>query len=392
MMLSRKDNKKIDKKVNKISLGLLGKNITFWFGKNAVLRAFAILKSIIFCAMQGLYFESGLEELKNLSKDWIPQADIIHKRIKMKSKEEIVGDFMRAQDDILCKLRRRFRMLERKITVLIDKTEIPYWGDRNDEGVMGTKKQKGTSYCFKYITIHALIKNIKVCLHALPVTFFSDNAKQVEELLSVAKKKVRIGLVLMDREFANSRIINIIESHKLKYLAPIEKNDKIKKLIKTSHYSRNFYAEYEFENGIVTTVFFTKDKSKDFPEQLSNQYFSWCTNLKVNDANREAMTEIYCKRWNIENFYRDGKRNFLIKTKTKIFKVRLFFFLIAALLYNLWQLVRAITTEDITAQKWKSSVYEILYSTTKIWYSVSYEQEMWRRILKMDLNLPLANS
>jgi len=382
-MLSHRDKKKIDKKVNKISLGLLGNNISFWFGKNAVLRTFAVLKCLIFCAMRRLYFESGLEELQNRSKRQIPKADIIYKRIKRKSKEEIFADFMKTQDQLLSKLRKKLRKPKRKIIVLIDKTEIPYWGDKNDEGIVGTKKQKGTSYCFKYITIHALIKNIKICLHALPVTFFSDNTKQVDELLSVAKKKVRIGLVLVDREFANSKIIKVIENYELKYLAPIEKNDKIKKMIKEAHWrGKNFYQKYEFESGIATTVFFTKDKSKDFPEPLSDQYFSWCTNLKVNDSNRDALVDIYGKRWNIENFYRDGKGNFLIKTKTKLFKVRLFFFLIAALLYNLWQLVRVIVGENVTAQKWKASVYELLYFNAKLWYSTNYEHEIWRELVK----------
>lgn len=382
MMTSCRDNKKIDKRVNKISLGLLGKNISFWFGKNAVLKTVSVLKCIIFCAMRRLYFESGLEELQSMSKEWLPQADIIYKRIKRKSKEEILAEFMKIQNELLSKLRKKFRLTKRKIIVLIDKTEIPYWGNKNDEGVVGTKKQKGTSYCFKYTTIHALIENMKVCLHGLPVTFFSDNAKQVDELLSVAEKKVKIGLVLVDREFANSKIIKVINNHTLKYLAPIEKNDKIKRLIKEAHWrGKDFYQKYEFENGVVTTLFFTKDESKDFPEPLYDQYFSWCTNLKVNDSNRIALTGIFGRRWNIENFYRDGKGNFLIKTKTKLFKVRLFFFLVAALLYNLWQLVRLILWENVTAQKWKASVYELLYSTRKIWYSQCYDSEMWRELL-----------
>lgn len=381
MKIPRKDKKKIDKKVNKISLSLLRKNISFWFGKNAQLRTHIILKSTIFCAVKRLYFESGLEELANRAKEWIPNADIIYKRINRKTKEEILAEFMKTQDELLSKLRKH-RVLVRRAIVLIDKTEIPYWGDKNDEGVVGTKKQKGTSYCFKYITIHVLIKGMKICLHALPVTAFSDNQKQVDELLSVAEKKVRIGLVLMDREFANSRIIKVIEQHGLKYLAPITKNDKTEKMIKGAHWKREGYCgNYKFDNGTTTSVFFTKNKNKDFPEKIKDQYFAWCTNLGVNDDNREIIAEIYGRRWNIENFYRDGKGNFLIRTKTKIFKVRLFFFLLAALLYNLWQLVKLIMRRDITAQKWKISVCELLYSRANISYTLTYEQKIWEELL-----------
>ncbi|MEW6070259.1 MAG: transposase [Candidatus Thermoplasmatota archaeon] len=325
MKTSHRDEKKIDKKVNKISLGLLSKHISFWLGRNAIFKFVVVLKCIIFCAMRRLYFESGLEELKKRSKKRIPQADIIQKRIKRKKKEEIIAEFMKIQDELLSKF-RKLRLLTRKIIVLIDKTEIPYWGDKNDEGVVGTKKQKGTSYCFKYITIHALIRDKKICLHGLPVTAFSDNAKQVDELLSIAKKKVDISLVLVDREFANSKVIEVFEKHGLKYLAPITKNDKIERILKEAYWKREgFYGKYEFDNGITTTVFFTKNKNKEFPAKIDDLYLSWCTNLNVNDKNRKCIAEIYGRRWNIENFYRDGKGNFLIKTKTKIFKVRLFF-------------------------------------------------------------------
>jgi len=387
MKIPRKDKNEIDKRVNKSSLSLLRKNIGFWFGKNAQLKIDILLKSIIFCAMRRLYFESGLEEFAIRAKQWIPKADIIYKRIKRKTKEEIITEFMKAQDELFSKL-RKMRLLTGRVTVMIDITEIPYWGNKNDIGVVGTKKQRGTSYCYQYITINIFIKGFKVCLHALPVTSFSNKAKQVDELLKRAlQKNIRIGLILMDRGFANSKIIPVIEKHNLRYLAPITKNDKIYSIIKDLYWDkRNFncdeITDYTFGNGVTTKLFFTLNKKKKHPSKLGEKYFSWCTNIiDINPKNREEISEIYGRRWNIENFYRDGKGNFLIRTKTKIFKVRLFFFLLTAMLYNLWQLIKVITQKDVTAQKWKCSIYELLYSRAKIIYTLTYEQKIWNDIL-----------
>jgi len=386
MKIPRKDKKEIDKKVNKSSLSLLRKNIGFWFGKNAQLKIDIILKSIIFCAMRRLYFESGLEEFAIRAKQWIPDADTINSRIKRKTKEEILTEFMKTQNELFSKL-RKMRLFTRRVIAMIDITEIPYWGNKNDTGVVGTKKQKGTSYCYQYITINILIKGFKVCLHALPVTSFSNKAKLVDELLKVALQKVRIGLVLMDRGFANSKIIPVIEKYNLRYLAPITKNDKIYGIIKDLYWNkRNFDCDkiinYTFGNGVTTKLFFTLNKKKKHPSKLSEKYFSWCTNIvDVNTKNREDISEIYGRRWNIENFYRDGKGNFLIRTKTKIFKVRLFFFLLTTMLYNLWQLTKLILQEDVTAQKWKCSVYELLYSKTNISYILTYEEKIWNDIM-----------
>jgi hypothetical protein len=338
--------------------------------------------------MRRLYFESGLEEFAIRAKQWIPDADTINGRVKRKTKEGIITEFMKAQNELFSKL-RKMRLLTRRVIAMIDITEIPYWGNKNDTGVMGTKKQKGTSYCYQYITIHILIRGFKVCLHALPVTAFSNKAKLVDELLKVAlQKNIRIGLVLMDRGFANSKIIPVIEKYNLRYLAPITKNDKIYGVIKGLYWNKRKFncdeiINYTFGNGVTTKLFFTLNKNKEVSSKLSERYFSWCTNIvNVNTKNREDISEIYGRRWNIENFYRDGKGNFLIKTKTKIFEVRLFFFLLTALLYNLWQLVKLITQkEDITAQSWKCSVYELLYSKTNISYILIYEEKIWNDML-----------
>lgn len=377
----------MNKKANKICLGLMSKQMDFSIGANACYSLSVILKCIIFCAMRKLYFESGLEEFANRAKEKLPNADTINRRIKKKTKEKVIAEFMKTQDAILSKL-RKMRLLTHRATALIDITEIPYWGDKNDKGVVGTKKQKGTSYCHQYVTIHALIKDVKVCIHALPVTVFSNRAKLVDELLKVALQKVRIGAVLMDRGFANSKIIPVIEKHELKYLAPITKNDKIHRIIKDLYWNkRNFNCDeinnYTFGSGVTTKLFFTLNKKKKASAKIGERYFSWCTNMDVKPQIRDILADVYGRRWNIENFYRDGKGNFLAKTKSKRFEVRLFFFLLSAILYNIWQLIKIIRRGVITAQKWKTSVYDLLYSKSKLWLETKrYEEKIWAGVIE----------
>jgi len=384
-MPSTKNKIQISKKVNKLCLSVMSKTIKFQLGKNATYKMNILLKTILFCAMRGLYFESGLEEFANRIKQKVPNADTINRRIKQKSNQDILNEFMEIQNKIFSKL-RRMRLIKGRAITLIDITEIPYWGNKNDKGIMGTKKQKGTSYCYKYISIHLLIKNHKVCVHALPVIPFSNKAKLVDELLKYAKKKVRIGIVLMDREFANSKIIPVIEKHELKYLAPITKNIKIYKIIKTLYWiKRKFNCDeicnYEFKNGVSTKLFFTLNKKKEFSTKITERFFSWCTNADLDVENREFLAKVYGRRWNIENFYRDGKGNFLIKTKSKIFCVRLFFFLFCAILYNIWQIIKMVKGVVITAQKWKTSVFDLLYSKSKLWFDTTiYEHKSWNDV------------
>ena len=152
-MHSTKNNKEINKRINKICLGLFTKHINFNIKDNATYKLLIIWKSILFCAFKGLYFESGLEEFTNRTINRIPNADTINRRIKEKTNLEIIKEFMKVQNKLFNKL-RKMRLLTKRVIAIIDITEIPYWGDKNDNGVVGTKKQKGTSYCYQYITIN----------------------------------------------------------------------------------------------------------------------------------------------------------------------------------------------------------------------------------------------
>ena len=200
----------MNKKANKICLGLMSKQMDFSIGANACYSLSIILKCIVFCAMRKLYFESGLEEFSNRVKERLPNADTINRRIKKKTKEKVIAEFMKTQDAILSKL-RKMRLLTHRATALIDITEIPYRGDNCDE-----------------------INN------------------------------------------------------------------------------------YTFGSGVTTKLFFTLNKKKKASAKIGERYFSWCTNMDVKPQNRDILADIYGRRWNIENFYRDGKGNFLAKTKSKV--------------------------------------------------------------------------
>ena len=68
-------------------------------------------------------------------------------------------------------------------------------------------------------------------MFALPITPFSRKDELVDELLCVAKKWFRTGIVLFDRGFSkDSKILKVVEKHGLKYLAPMEKYEGVKRI------------------------------------------------------------------------------------------------------------------------------------------------------------------
>jgi hypothetical protein len=64
----------------------------------------------------------------------------------------------------------------------------------------------------------------------------------------------------------------------------------------------------------------------------------FATNLRVGPDEAESFCRRYSRRWQIENEYKSIKSDFLAKTSSKDYQIRLFYFVFAVLLYNIWRL------------------------------------------------------
>ena len=343
-------NNKFFKKLNRFSFNFIEGKINFHEKHNSTYNDNEILQTLLFLSIKNRYPENGCKRCKEIVEK-APDADTLYRRINMKDKEEILREFFSIQKEIITRLRKR---RVKRVIVFIDEHEIPWYGKPNPY-VIGTNRFNGTKLSFKYITINALIGDYKICLFALPVTPFSRKDKLVDELLNVAKKWFRIGIVLFDRGFSNdSKILKVVEKHCLKYLAPIEKRDRIKIMANSKDGVNPFYhTNYGFgKERAITNLFFIPN-GKIAKEKWKN-YHVFCTNVDITKANLLFLADLYGKRWNIENFYRDAENNFMIKTKTADFTARYFFFLFMCIIYNLWYFIKAF--HQTIAERWKDFI------------------------------------
>ena len=324
-------NNKFFRKLNRFSFNFIEGKINFHEKPNSTYSDNEILQTLLFLSTRNRYPENGCKRWREIA-DKSPDADTLYRRINMKGKEEILREFFSIQEEIITRLRKK-RI--KRIIAFIDEHEIPWYGKPNPY-VVGTNSFNGTRLCFKYITINTVIDNCRICLFALPVTPFSRKDKLIDELLCVAKKWFRIGIVLFDRGFSkDSKILGVIEKHGLKYLAPMEKKEKIKRIANSRDGVNGFYhIKYEFGKERIKTNLFFIPNGKHEKEKWKN-YHVFCTNVDVTKANLSSLADLYGKRWNIENFYRDAESNFMIKTKTADFIARYYFFLFMCIIYNL---------------------------------------------------------
>lgn len=365
MRMGSGNNNAIINKINKLALTLLASSISFIIGKNACYNAIDIMKIVVYASIRKLSIEGSSEELITLSKGKYCSPDVVQRRIHQKSVIEIVEAFNQTTRQI-CSILRKMRLLFGRVTVAIDFTDKPYYGDGNDPGVIKTRHLPGTNYCFRYITLSVVIGDAKITLNALPVNPLSDKTKLVDRLLTEAKRMhIRINLVLLDRSFFTQEIVKIMDKHRLRFLFPVIKNKLVKKMIAEAHKSKNYVHRYKFTKGkkptASFTIFFILDPDSH-ERQIWKRYHVYGTNLPVDNTNRHIFAEIYRKRWNIETSFRVEKQEFLAQTSSKSYRFRLFLFLVAIILYNLWIVARIEFSETFYVRRWKISIFQMIYT------------------------------
>ena len=208
--------------------------------------------------------------------------------------------------------------------VAIDFHDREYYGDKNDVWIVGGKYKNGTCWFHRYATIEIISRRKRISVFALPIHVFLNSHKEIvvktliERVLKYVKK---IELVLLDRGFFSSAVINTIEGMGLKFLMPAVNNPKIKYIRKTV---------YGFKMGESRFNLIVKGNGK--------KKRKWATNLE--DV-PEKLERIYSRRWRIETGYRT-KKKFRITTTTRNPVIRFLFFVIELLLYNFWVMCNVI--------------------------------------------------
>ena len=126
----------------------------------------------------------------------------------------------------------RMGLISSKVNVLIDFTEHPYYGKRDDKMIKGTNRQKGTKKMRHYLGfsilsrethLYAGLEQVATGQSKIPIII-----KFLENLLELG---FELGHVLMDREFYRAELLDEIKGMGGNVLIPAKQYKKIKQFI-----------------------------------------------------------------------------------------------------------------------------------------------------------------
>jgi hypothetical protein len=279
-------------------------------------------------------------------------------------RDAVMTSFDAATENILETIRHEDPFDDRHVVAAVDFTHVPYhvwpWIDKDNEipkaayppMVSGYREEGELKHGYTFATITIVGNDVPIILGIEPVKEHSEwepaeapadsKAEVVDVLLATAQQYVDLDEVLIDRGFYSNEVYARIHERELIYTTPVPKYEDDYEAIAKIESKEGVDAAVKHEvpfaidGELHHTAEFLYVPATD--EDAEGSYAVFVTNRDhVGPDEIAHVTNSYSRRWDIENQYKSVK-SFLPKTSSTDYRVRLFSFVFAALLYNLWRL------------------------------------------------------
>ena len=143
------------------------------------------------------------------------------------------------------------KLISNKINVLIDFTEHPYYGKRDDPMIKGTSRAKGTKKMRHYLGFSVLSRETHLYVGLEQV---ATGQSKIPIILKFLDHLLDLGFelkyILMDREFYRAELLDEIKSMKGEVIIPAKQYKKVKRFIlEYLDGKRGRVMKYEFSTG-----------------------------------------------------------------------------------------------------------------------------------------------
>lgn len=270
---------------------------------------------------------NGFAEGVSRSLNSTPTGETLLSYIKSQRQTAIQETFDQLVEDNVKALRKQ-RKFSAKVTIAIDWHDVMYYGNPETPMVLGTQHKKGSNYAFEYLTASVLSDGERIVVAVLPMTSKTEVPRLTAQIVQrVEELGIKIRYITLDGGFFNIDTILFLESA-YQYILHMPATQKTKKM-ELSHGKRLRYTTNDHKRRKDEQISF--DVVVAYDENKEYEYL-FATNMAYA---ADALLSMFNKRWGIETTYRMCNQ-FLIRTTSKDYTVRLFYYLLACVVYNIW--------------------------------------------------------
>ncbi len=270
----------------------------------------------------------------------------------------------------------RLGLISKKVNVIIDFTEHPYYGQREDKMIKGTSRQKGTKKMRHYLGFSILSKNVH--LYA-GLEHVANGQSKIPIILEFLDHLLVLGFelryVLMDREFYRAVLLHEIKVRNGNVLIPTKEYKKVRGMIEAYikgegnrvrkyTFSSATEAKHRFFQHVYLIIkakrrFTLQGVKRDYRigkislDEARKRVFAIMTTEKPKGktsswASRTSL--FYRRRWLIETGFSDLNR-INRRWKSNHDNMRYLDMLARLLLYNSWKMNKKLITNARTQER-----------------------------------------
>jgi hypothetical protein len=252
--------------------------------------------------------------------------------------------------DRLFQTLRSLRLLPSRVDVAIDLHEWRLYGSADTDHVLITYPDLGTNRAYCFATLCVVAPSVRFTLAVLPMDANGFRAKQeaVRSLIVEARRYVSIRHVYLDRGFYQVHVVAELDRLDVGYIVRARPSKGMKDRLSVG--AETVVDAYQMQRkrpptaSVDVTVFAVPHRTSE------DEYVWFVTNLGVKPETAKAYAAAFRRRWGIETSYRQIG-DFLPRTSSPTFSVRLFYFLFAVSLYNLWVLANVLLSGGTIPKK-----------------------------------------
>jgi len=311
---------------------------TFELKKGALYQKEDLIDLTLNTALMNCYAEGFAKALRE--KRHTPTSETLLDYFKLQKVDDIL-ETAKVQINRCVAILKKKGIHLNKAALAFDWHDQPYYGSHHTQGVIGTKPKDGTAYAYCYLTVSIITPKKRLVLAVLPLKTRDDLPQLVLSLLNLMMQYVKnLAYVAFDNGFQDSKLLQALIDRNVPFVIPLRYTVKLRRRWRWKRYAKRFsYNTQGVEVDVVEAV--------DFK---GVQYF-----LGTNLAGRpKRILKLYKKRWGIETSYRMIGQ-FYPKTTSNSYAIRVFYFVLAVLLYNVWVLLNARVKEHVIVVRLKLS-------------------------------------
>ena len=273
----------------------------------------------------------GFAEGTSNAIEGLPDADTMLNYVKTIDRNALIEIFDRQVEDGLKVLAKK-GLLFRPVPVAIDWFDWMFYGNPSTEMVMGTNRKKGSNYAYEFLTASIVAEGRRIVLGVLPVSSRAEIGRQSIRLVEKIRRVLNVSYLTFDRGFFCVELLHFLELHDIKYVMHLPQTNRTKRMrlwpgrrfrYRTSSHHRGGIPQIAFD--VVVAV-----------DEKDNRYL-FATNVQ---CSADRFLVLFKPRWGIETSYRINNQ-FLPKTVSRNYTVRLFYYLFACLVQNCWVVCKA---------------------------------------------------